>query len=264
MKHVQVDSPFGVLHGVRGGQGPTLVLLHANGLSSAEFERVMPLLAPHCDVIAWDQPGHGHAGADTGACSNSGRVTDCSAALDLFLAGLGVERATLAGSSIGAFVAVDLARRRPDRVSGVSLIEAQWRTRVWWQERWPLVEKMFATPMLTREQVAARVTGPVEDSLLQSWNRDRQRAGPQLMLDVMRSLAEYDLGAALAGLSTPLQLVYGERSPTVDNASVLHAQRADAALVIIEAAGHYPALDAPAMLARHLLEFTNCCARAEQ
>lgn len=233
------------------------MLLHANGLSHTEFTTLVPLLADSCEVIAWDQPGHGSS-QPRGGIESAG-VDACATALSELLSACGTQRAVLAGSSYGAFIATELARREPALVNGLALIEAQWRTGQWWQERWPLVEKMFGTPPLSREQAAARLVTPLMDAVLQQWNEDRQCAGAPRMLQVMRELAGYDLGSAIAALPMPVRLIYGSRSPTVDNAPTLHAQRPDALVEVIENAGHYPAIDAAPELAQRLVEFTHRC-----
>ncbi len=54
-----VDLSGGQLHYVTAGEGDALLLLHQAPLSHAEFLEIIPLLAGHIRVIAWDAPGHG-------------------------------------------------------------------------------------------------------------------------------------------------------------------------------------------------------------
>lgn len=104
---------------VRKGSGPTLLLLHGLGSSLFTWSAVLGDLAREHDVIALDFPGFG----------GSARPPDLAfehleaAALGL-LDRLGVERASLAGNSLGGAVAVALAARHPTRVERLVLIDA--------------------------------------------------------------------------------------------------------------------------------------------
>src|SRR3546814_13149210 len=51
----------------RAGRGDPVVLLHGNGHSAHEFDRVLPALASRFTLIGWDMPGHGASSqADAG------------------------------------------------------------------------------------------------------------------------------------------------------------------------------------------------------
>lgn len=95
------------LHHVRAGSGPTLVLIHGLGGALVNWEPVMKLLAAERDVIAVDLPGFGGsdplpAGAGHSAVAMGGGVTE-------HLASLGIRRPHLAGNSLGAWVALEMA-----------------------------------------------------------------------------------------------------------------------------------------------------------
>ena len=46
-------------HVQRMGEGPPLLLIHGTGAATHSWRALLPLLAPHFDVIAPDLPGHG-------------------------------------------------------------------------------------------------------------------------------------------------------------------------------------------------------------
>lgn len=54
-----VDAAGICWHVQRMGRGPQLLLLHGTGASTHSWRGLLPLLAPHFDVIAPDLPGHG-------------------------------------------------------------------------------------------------------------------------------------------------------------------------------------------------------------
>jgi pimeloyl-ACP methyl ester carboxylesterase len=95
----------------RSGNGPPLVLLHALGLSRASWDPVVPMLAEHFDVIAVDLPGFGDSPSlPVGVEPSPGAL---AAAVATFLDDLGVERPAVVGNSVGGWVALELAARRP-------------------------------------------------------------------------------------------------------------------------------------------------------
>lgn len=97
---------------------PPLVLLHAVGEDSADWEGVAAALAPSWRVHAPDLRGHGAsdwAGPYT--------VEQLTADLGAFLDALGLRRVALAGYSMGAAPAYLFAARHPDRVTRLILEE---------------------------------------------------------------------------------------------------------------------------------------------
>ena len=102
----------------RTGSGQPLVLLHGLGSHRGAWDAVVPALAGRFDVIAVDLPGFGEspplpAGTEPTPAALAAAVAD-------LLDELGIERAHLAGNSLGGWVALELARLRP--VASVALL----------------------------------------------------------------------------------------------------------------------------------------------
>jgi len=95
------------LHWERGGAGEPLVLLHGIGSTHADFASLTPTLRTRYDVLAADLPGHGRSPA-LGATPTVGALTD---AVEADLDALGLGRVHLLGTSLGARIALELARR---------------------------------------------------------------------------------------------------------------------------------------------------------
>jgi pimeloyl-ACP methyl ester carboxylesterase len=109
------------LSGERAGAGPAVVLLH--GLTATRRYVLMGsrlLERSGYEVVAYDARGHGHS-APAGTASAYGYeylARDLEAVLD----GLGLERAILAGASMGAHTALHVALTAPERVTALALI----------------------------------------------------------------------------------------------------------------------------------------------
>jgi pimeloyl-ACP methyl ester carboxylesterase len=121
------DGPFSVesggvsVAGERAGEGIPIVLLH--GLTATRRYVVMGSRALERSghlVVAYDARGHGASSPapEPGAYSYELLADDLVAVLDA----LAIERAVLAGASMGAHTALALALRSPERVAGLALI----------------------------------------------------------------------------------------------------------------------------------------------
>ena len=95
------------LNYVRAGQGPALVLIHGLGGSLVVWEPVMDLLAAERDVIAVDLPGFGESDPLPEGTRHS--AVEMGRAVTAHLSSLGVERPHLAGNSLGAWTALEMA-----------------------------------------------------------------------------------------------------------------------------------------------------------
>lgn len=93
---------------VRGGTGPTVVLVHGLGSRHEVFEPLSALLTSTHEVIAVDLPGFGGSDPDPRVAPGPLGYADWLAG---FLADLGVERPHVVGSSMGGAVALELGRR---------------------------------------------------------------------------------------------------------------------------------------------------------
>ncbi|MBV6701872.1 alpha/beta fold hydrolase [Kitasatospora aureofaciens] len=98
--------------------GPPLVLLHALGERAADWDVVLPALAPGHHVYALDLRGHGDSGR-TAEYSLEAMRDDVLAFLDA----LGLARIDLVGHSLGGAVAYLVAQARPERVARLVLEE---------------------------------------------------------------------------------------------------------------------------------------------
>jgi pimeloyl-ACP methyl ester carboxylesterase len=91
----------------RRGAGPPLLLMHGLGSNLRMWDPVRPLLEAQMDVIALDLPGHGESPAPLPQSSSPRALALAVAA---FLDRLGIQTAHLAGSSLGGWLALELAK----------------------------------------------------------------------------------------------------------------------------------------------------------
>jgi pimeloyl-ACP methyl ester carboxylesterase len=124
-----LNSGSVTIRGEQAGEGDAVVLLH--GLTATRRYVVMGsrYLANNGRLIVpYDARGHGESdpAPEPGAYEYSDLAADLEAVLD----GLGIERAALAGASMGAHTALAFALSRPERVAALALITPAFHGRV--------------------------------------------------------------------------------------------------------------------------------------
>jgi 3-oxoadipate enol-lactonase len=121
MTDVTIDSDGVQLAAEDSGSGPPVVLLH--GLTATRRYVVMGSRALERSghrVIAYDARGHG--GSSPAPEASAYRYEDLRADLQAVLDRLEIERAVLAGSSMGAHTLLALTLASPERVAGLVVI----------------------------------------------------------------------------------------------------------------------------------------------
>jgi len=104
-----------------GGSGPSLALVHGLGGAASNWRLVAPALAAGRRVVVPELPGHG------GSEPLRGRADSLDPYADAVLAVLDAEDALPApwvGHSLGGLVALRVAARRPEAVTGIVLAAA--------------------------------------------------------------------------------------------------------------------------------------------
>ncbi|MBC7678150.1 MAG: alpha/beta fold hydrolase [Pseudorhodobacter sp.] len=98
--------------------GPVVVLVHGIASRASQWEQVVSLLGEACHVIAPDLLGHGGSAKPRGDYSLGAHACGIR---DL-LAGLGHDRVSLVGHSLGGGVALQFAYQFPERVERLALV----------------------------------------------------------------------------------------------------------------------------------------------
>ncbi|GAA3952251.1 alpha/beta hydrolase [Actinomadura viridis] len=117
-----VPTAFGRVRAYRFGDapGPPLVLLHGRGATAVSWEPNIAPLAEHLRVYAIDLLGEPGRSVQTAPIHDA---DDQAAWLAETLDGLGIEAAHLAGTSIGGWLACNLAVHRPEKVASLALLD---------------------------------------------------------------------------------------------------------------------------------------------
>ncbi len=112
VKRAYVDCPAGQMHYRSAGSGEPVLLLHQACSSSAEFAKIIAILAEKYRAIAPDMPGYGESDKP----AKRYQIPDYVRSILGFLDSLGIEKTSIVGQHAGASIAVELAVTHPERV----------------------------------------------------------------------------------------------------------------------------------------------------
>jgi pimeloyl-ACP methyl ester carboxylesterase len=192
-------------------EAPPLVLLHGSGTNAAMWMSDVATFADHFRVFAVDVIG------EPGLSAPARPPLDSEAYalwLDDVLAGLGVSRTAIVGASLGGWLAVDYAIRRPGRVTRLALLCPGGIGR----QRWgwvltALLLKPFGRWGLRRTlRTVAGLDMAGAEAFLDGMVRTHHEFLPR------RERLPVFSDAALRGLTMPLLAIVGERDAMLDSA----------------------------------------------
>ena len=240
----------------RQGDGPPLLLMHGAEASRLMFAALMPLLAAHFTVIAYDQRDCG----DTDGPEAGSTVADLADDAQRFMAALGLGRAHVFGSSFGGRVAQALALRHPHTVDRLVL-----------GSTWPLPDAYEALCPEAPRLAALRRELPATAEELATWffpedfllqrpelRRVFANARPESPRSARRAATvQTTLEGDVSAITAPTLLLAGELDRVVPPGVTLSmaTRIRGAAAVQLPGIGHATALQAPELLARQLVAF---------
>src|SRR5437879_11923082 len=154
----------------QAGRGDLLILVHGLADDHRAWRRSLPDLMLRHRVILYDLRGHGQTslGNPDGTLRQLG--TDLIALMDA----LGVERAHVAGFSLGGTIAMRAAIDHPDRVGGLALVATSGRVgrsaADWYRQRVEMVDRGYPELRATLDgstaDVYAESPGELDEGLV--------------------------------------------------------------------------------------------------
>ncbi len=247
--------------------GPPLLLVHGWAVSAYLWRHnIRPLAAAGYRVLAPDLPGHGLSDAPSAAGSYT--VDAFARYLLETLDARGVERAAVAGQSMGGKVVVRAALDAPQRVSQLLLYGAVGFGLIPpWQALSPLIPTLpgeWIAKLIPREVIAFvqhRVYGKLgfftERDVDEYWAPTQF---PAVVRAQFQMLQEFQWGlwdeATLGRLATPTHVIFGTRDRTVRPSSAEALVRAlpQGRITWIPDGGHVVMEEVPAQVNAQMIE----------
>jgi pimeloyl-ACP methyl ester carboxylesterase len=254
MPHVLVSH--GNLYYETHGAGSDLILLHGMWSHHGVWSRMVPALEKTFRLILVDHMGHGRSGR----LQHAYRLRDYAADLLQLVDVLQIEKAVLAGFSMGSRVAQEFYARHSNRVSSLVLIATPPPYKLRWMLGIALVsllERLHVTTLkketikaLSRRYARGANRSFIEKSLQElSFFDDREFAL------ILRSVWETFPRAGRATIRVPTLLLAGEHDGIREHTEALARRIAGSRLRIVPGADHSVMLDAPDLVAEEILAF---------
>ena len=255
---------------LRSGTGRPLLLIHGLGGSARSWSTVWPALAEQREVIAVDLPGFG----TTPPLAGSTSMRSLGDAVTAFVDAQGLRGVDAVGSSMGARLVLELARRGGVLGSVVALDPGGfwrgWERHAFYSSIWLSIRAVRLLQPLMSAISRSRVARTM---LLAQFSRRPWALDPAVVLDEMRSYAraaafdellhqlaygEEQAGAALGSIQAPLVIGWGRNDKVCfpSQAKRALALFPDARLHWFERCGHFPHWDAPEQTVRLILDNT--------
>lgn len=239
--------------------GPPVVFLHGLIMDdlSSWYYTLAPAVARRRDVLCYDLRGHGRSERP----ATGYRLEDAVADLTGLLDAEGIDGpVVLAGNSFGGTIALAAAVLVPERVAGLVLVEAHPAFEGWADDMVEDLEDLvdgFDGP-----EVRAYLAAGAPRKLRRMIERCQALVAESTMPEDFRS-SGLTTPELLAELTCPSLLLYGDASDILDRALALEACLPDAELRIVEGASHALLMEAPDVVAAHVLAWLDACAAAE-
>jgi pimeloyl-ACP methyl ester carboxylesterase len=243
------------------GRGSPLVLIHGLADDHRAWRRCLPYLSLRHRVLLYDFRGHGQSSLGQPQGSLGQLADDLHQLLDV----VGMNRASVAGFSLGGTIAMRLAIDHPDRVE--RLLPVATSSRVgrsaaeWYAQRARLVQE--ASPELgkTLESDTRSMFENAPDLFAEHWlMRSQSTADPAGYANACRAMAA--LGTApldpdLGRIAAPTLVVAGERDPLCPPRAgeIICAGIPGSRLEIVTGSGHQIPVEKPSELSRLMLDF---------
>lgn len=228
----------------RHGKGTPLVLLHGFPLDRHLWDDIVPLLEGSFDLIIPDLRGFGGSSTVDSFYAMEDYALDVAGLLDH----LGVDKAAIAGHSMGGYIALAFARLFPERMRGLGLVSSQVladaseRKEGRYKSAAEVADKGIASVV---EAMTPKFT---PDPRLQEFARESmQMQQPAAYIGALKALAErVDSTPLLSSIAYPIVIVHGDADSLVpiDRAREVKAAVPHAHLIELQGVGHMPMKEA--------------------
>ena len=255
------------IHYQEKGEGTPLILLHGFTSSTYSWKDVFDPLSRTYRVIAVDLKGFGFSGKPDGDYTRRGQALLVVGLLNH----LRIEKAWIAGSSMGGEVALNVALANPNRVSGLILIDSGG---VEVAGGVPLAPGYVRTPVLGRVLSALALTSDrlVREGLEKSFYDDAKvtpervryyyrplqtRGGQLAALRARTQVGQYPVEQDLGKINAKTLIIWGADDAVIPLSAgqKMNSLIKNSKLVVIEKCGHLPQEEMPERVLAEVVNF---------
>lgn len=218
--------------------GPALILVHGSGGDHTHWPEGLRR-HERLRVFAPDMPGHGRT-AGTGYRT----VAAYADVIDRFAGKLGIEKAAVAGHSLGGAVALTLALMRPAWLSRIILVGTGARLRVLPR----ILDGLASAFEETVELILSGLFGPeTSPSVIADARRQLLENSPRVIQGDYLACDRFDIMDRIGEIACPTLVISAtdDQLTPVKYGEYLHQRIPGAEFALIEGAGHMMAIEKP-------------------
>jgi pimeloyl-ACP methyl ester carboxylesterase len=238
--------------------GVPVILLHGVTDSWHSFELLLPHLPTSIHAFALTQRGHG----DASRPASGYRYADLAEDVAAFMDAHHLDKAVLAGHSMGSSVAQRFALDHPERTAGLVLIASflTLRGNATVQEFWDSTISTLTDPIesvIAREFQQSTIARPVPREFFETAVRESLKVPADVWKALFGGFLEEDFSHRLSEIKRPALIVWGDQdtfAPRSDQ-EALRAAISDSKLLIYPGTGHAVHWEQPERFAADLAEF---------
>ena len=258
------NTRFGQLHYRYAGQGEPLLMLHQTASSSAQFERVIPMLAASYRVLALDTPGFGMSDSPPHPYT----AEEYAACVVAFLDAVDIERTSIFAHHTGATFGCEVAAGYPNRVDKLILYGPPY-----WEESLEFLEaRLSRLAVKIKEdgshlaQVWAYISGRLREGLFpRPYSSEALEAiekeviwklvAGERFAEAYHAIYRYPIMERLPLIEAPTLVMSGTEDTLLKAVEPVAARVRRSRTCVIEGGSFYTSYDNPEVLAREILNF---------
>jgi 3-oxoadipate enol-lactonase len=239
------------------GQGTPVILAHGFPLNRSIWYPILPLLTGKARLILPDLRGHGQSPVPDGIYSMRLMAEDLRALMDR----LNIEKAILAGHSMGGYVSLAFARAYPTRLAGLALVSTQAMADS--PERRAGRQKMINDVRRKGVKAVAEAMAPAltcQVQMVESVHKMIMLMNPKGVTSSLKGMAQRPNAQEwLSTIKVPTVVIAGveDRIIPIERPKVMTQLLGRAWLVEVNGAGHLPMMEQPGTVSDALLQLIN-------
>ena len=231
-------------YSVQGKGEPALVFVHCWSCDRHLWDNQVAAFAKNHRVVTIDLPGHGESGQQRKKWS----IEEYGQDVKQVVTKLDLKRVILVGSSMGGPIALEAARRMPERVVGIVPVDTLQNAdqKIPPEQLENILKQLRAdykgtvTSMMNQFFFAPGSPVAVKNRVI----NEAVSRPPDLALAILEAVMGYDQAQGLSGVKVPIHAINSDLNPT--NLEVNRKYAAQFDVAVIKGVGHYPMLEDPA------------------
>ena len=233
-----------ISYAVQGKGDVALVFVHCWGCNRHLWDNQVAEFSKKYQVVTIDLPGHGDAGQGRKTWSVESYGDDVKTVVTK----LNLKRVVLVGSSMGGPIALEAAKRMPDRMVAIVPVDTLQNVEMKLppEQVEAVLNQMRAdfkgstTALMNQFFFSASTPDAVKTRVL----ADIHSRNPETAIAILKGIFSYDAAPALKEVKVPIRAINSDLNPTNLEVNRKYAPQFD--VVIIKGTGHYPMLEDPA------------------